>query len=91
MAEASGVLHRDEFTGNGKAVISGDFVATAKESQPLLKALRTNGIEVTALHNHMLDDEPHLFFVHLWANNDAVKLAHGLRAALDVIREGPRT
>jgi hypothetical protein len=45
--------------------------------------LRTNGIEVTALHNHMLNDEPRLFFMHFWANDDAAKLARGLRAALD--------
>lgn len=74
-----------EPTGDGKAAISGDFVATAKEVEPLLKALRTNGIEVTALHNHMLDDEPRLFFVHFWANDDAVKLARALRAGLDKV------
>ena len=48
-----------------------------------MQALRDNGIEVTALHNHMLDDEPRLFFMHFWANDDALKLAKGLRAALD--------
>jgi hypothetical protein len=74
-----------EPTGDGKAAISGDFVATAKEVEPLLKALRTNGIEVTALHNHMLDDDPRLFFVHFWANDDAVKLARALRAGLDAV------
>jgi len=50
----------------------------------VLRALRHNGIEVTAMHNHMLGDEPHLYFMHFWANNDAEKLAHGLRAALDL-------
>jgi hypothetical protein len=74
-----------EPTGDGKAAISGDFVATAKEVEPLLRALQANGIEITALHNHMLDDEPRLFFVHFWANDDAVKLAHGLRAGLDAV------
>jgi hypothetical protein len=69
-------------TGGGKAAITGDFVLTAKEVQPVMKALREHGIEVTALHNHMLDDEPHLFFMHFWANDDAVKLAQGLKAAL---------
>lgn len=72
-------------TADGKAAISGDFVAEAKEVEPLLKALQSNGIEVTALHNHMLDDEPRLFFVHFWANDDAVKLARGLRAGLDTL------
>jgi hypothetical protein len=50
---------------------------------PVIKALRQNGIQVTALHNHMLQEEPRLFFVHFWANDDVVKLAKGLRAALD--------
>ena len=72
-------------TGNGKAAITGDFVLTAAEVNPVLRALRQNGIEVTALHNHMLDDQPRLFFMHFWANDDAQKLAKGLRAALDKI------
>jgi hypothetical protein len=69
-------------TDGGKAAITGDFVLTAKEVNPVLKALRDHGIEVTAIHNHMLDDEPHLFFMHFWANDDARKLAEGLKAAL---------
>jgi len=72
--------------GNGKAAaITGDFVLTAAEVNPVLRALRQNGIEVTALHNHMLNDEPRLFFMHFWANDDAQKLAKGLRAALDKV------
>jgi hypothetical protein len=70
-------------TGNGKAAITGDFVLTAAEVNPVLYTLRQNGIEVTALHNHMLDDQPRLFFMHFWANDDAQKLAKGLRAAFD--------
>jgi hypothetical protein len=70
-------------TGGGKAAITGDFVMTANEVEPVLRALRTNGIEVTALHSHMLDEQPRLFFMHFWANDDAIKLARGLRAALD--------
>jgi hypothetical protein len=70
-------------TGQGKAAISGDFVLLASEVNPVIRALRTNGIEVTAMHNHMLGDEPHLYFMHFWANDDATKLAQGLRAALD--------
>jgi hypothetical protein len=72
-------------TGDGKAAITGDFVALAAEVNPLVKALRDGGIEVTAIHNHMLDDEPRAFFVHFWANDDAVKLAKWLRAALDAV------
>jgi hypothetical protein len=69
-------------TGGGKAAITGDFVLIAKEVNPVLKALRDHGIEVTAIHNHMLDDQPHLYFLHFWANDDARKLAEGLKAAL---------
>jgi hypothetical protein len=69
-------------TGGGKAAITGDFVLIAKEVNPVLRALRDHGIEVTAIHNHMLDDQPHLYFMHFWANNDARKLAEGLKAAL---------
>jgi hypothetical protein len=73
-------------TGSGKAAITGDFVLTADEVNPVIKALQTNGIEVTALHNHMLADEPRLFFMHFWANDDAQKLAKGLRSALDQVK-----
>lgn len=70
-------------TGGGKAAITGDFVLTGDEVNPVIKALRENGIEVTALHSHMLDEQPRLYFMHFWANDDAVKLAKGLRVALD--------
>jgi hypothetical protein len=70
-------------TGGGKAAISGDFVLLAREVNPVIRALRTHGIEVEAMHNHMLNDQPHLYFMHFWANDDAVKLAQGLHAALD--------
>jgi hypothetical protein len=70
-------------TGGGKAAITGDFVMVAEEVNPVIKALRDNGIEVTALHSHMLNEQPRLFFMHFWANDDALKLARGLRAGLD--------
>jgi hypothetical protein len=70
-------------TGNGKAAITGDFLVTGNEVNPLIRALRAGDIEVTAIHSHMLDEEPRMFFIHFWANDDAVKLAHGVRAALD--------
>jgi hypothetical protein len=70
-------------SGDGKAAITGDFVLAASEVNPVIRALQGNGIEVTALHSHMLDEEPRLFFMHFWANDDAMKLARGLRAALD--------
>ena len=71
-------------TGAGKAAITGDFVLLGKEVNPVMKALRENGIEVTAVHSHMLMEEPRLFFMHFWANDDAVKLAKGLRVALEL-------
>ena len=70
-------------TGGGKAAITGDFVLTGNEVNPVIRALFSSGIEVTAVHSHMLDEQPRLFFLHFWANDDALKLAKGLRAALD--------
>ncbi len=70
-------------TGAGKAAITGDFVLIASEVNPVIQALRGAGIEITALHSHMLTEEPRLFFLHYWANADAVGLARGLRGALD--------
>ncbi|WP_373063318.1 DUF1259 domain-containing protein [Gemmatimonas sp.] len=70
-------------TGGGRAAITGDFVLLATEVNPVIRALRGAGIEVTSLHNHMLNDEPRLFFMHFWAIGDAVVLARGLRSALD--------
>ena len=71
-------------TGGGKAAVTGDFVLLGNEVNPVLKTLRQHGIEVTALHSHMIDDSPHLFFMHFWANDDAERLAQGLRAAVDL-------
>jgi hypothetical protein len=70
-------------TGGGKAAITGDYVLAATEVDPVVKTLRANGIEVTAIHSHMVDENPRLIFLHFWANDDALKLARGLRAALD--------
>lgn len=71
-------------TEDGKAAITGDFVLLGKEVNPVMKALREHGIDVTAVHSHMLTEEPRLFFMHFWANDDAARLAQGLRAALDL-------
>jgi hypothetical protein len=71
-------------TGGGRAAITGDFVLLAAEVNPVIHALRENGIAVTALHSHMLTESPRLFFMHFWANDEALKLARGLRAALDM-------
>jgi uncharacterized protein DUF1259 len=73
-------------TGGGKAAITGDFVMTGNEVNPVIRALTSHGIEVTSLHSHMLEESPRLFFMHFWANDDAIRLATGLRAALDVTK-----
>ena len=70
-------------TGNGKAAITGDFLVTGNEVNPLIRALRAGDIEVTAIHSHMLDEQPRMFFIHFWANDEAVKLARGIRTALE--------
>ncbi len=70
-------------TGPGRAAITGDFVLTTSEVIPVTRALRAHGIQVTALHSHMLGEEPRLYFMHFWADDDALTLARGLRAALD--------
>ena len=70
-------------TGGGTAAITGDFVLRSSEVNRVIRALREHGIEVTAVHSHMLEELPRLFFMHFWANDDAVALATGLRAALD--------
>lgn len=72
------------FQLDGKnATVNGDFMLLADEVNPTIKILRANGIEVASVHNHMLDDEPRLFFMHFWAYGDAIGLAKGLKAALD--------
>ena len=72
-------------TGNGRAAITGDFVLLASEVNPVIRILRGGGITVTALHSHMLEESPRLFFMHFWANDDAKKLAATLHAALEAI------
>ena len=70
-------------TGGGKAAITGDFVLIGTEVNDVVRTLRSNGVEVTAVHNHMLTEQPRIIFMHFWANDDAIKLAKALRAALD--------
>jgi hypothetical protein len=77
-------------TGNGKAAITGDFLVTGNEVNPLIRALRAGDIEVTAIHSHMLDEQPRMFFIHFWANDGATKLARNIRTALDQTAVKPR-
>jgi hypothetical protein len=76
-------------TGKGKAAITGDFVLTADEVNPVISTLHQQGIAVTAVHSHMLTEEPRLFFLHFWSNDDALKLARGLREALEQTKAKP--
>jgi hypothetical protein len=69
-------------TGDGKVAITGDFVLIDKEVNAVARTLMQHGIDVTANHNHGLMDTPRLFYMHFWANDDPVKLAQGLKAAL---------
>jgi hypothetical protein len=69
-------------TADGKAAITGDFVLIGTEVNAVARALTQHGIDVTAIHNHGLTDMPRLFYMHFWANDDPIKLAQGLRAAL---------
>jgi len=78
----TGIAINFQPAGEGKAATTGDFVLTAGEVNPVLRTLREHGIEVTALHNHMLEEEPRLFFMHFWGVDDPGKLAEGLKAAL---------
>jgi hypothetical protein len=71
--------------GEGKVASTGDFVLRAAEVNRVLLALRKQGIDVTAVHNHMLGEDPRLFFMHFWAVGDAAQVARGLRTALDAV------
>jgi hypothetical protein len=76
--------------GRSQAAITCDFVLTGNEVNPVIRALKDNGINVTAIHNHMINEEPRLFFLHFWATGDQDRLAAGLRAALDRTNSGPK-
>lgn len=77
-------------TTEGRAVATGDFVLLPSEVNPVIRALQSAGIKVTALHTHLLMDQPHVLFMHFWGDDDAVKLARGIRAALDATAMAPR-
>ena len=70
-------------TGANTAAITGDFLLLANEVNPVAQALRANGIDVTAMHQHHLSEQPKMYYMHFWANGDPATLAGGLRAALD--------
>jgi hypothetical protein len=69
--------------GNAHAVVDGDFIMTADEVQPVLRALRKANIHVVALHNHMIGEQPAFYFTHFWGKAPARDLARGIKSALD--------
>jgi hypothetical protein len=69
--------------GDELAAVDGDFIMTAAEVRPVLRALRKAGIHVVALHNHMVGEQPAYYFTHFWGKGPAAELARGLKSALD--------
>lgn len=91
VGESMGLTTWAAFTGSDAlASVAGDFIMTAREVQPVLRALRRSGIHVVALHNHMIGDEPAFYFTHFWGKGAAADLARGVRAALDAQRRVQR-
>jgi hypothetical protein len=77
------------FYGNDSdSVVAGDIAMVESEVNPVLKALRSNGIDVVAMHHHMIGTQPTIIFLHYWGKGDAQKLARGVRAAVDVLGKG---
>lgn len=84
VAGSMGLTTWAAFTGSDElAAVDGDFIMTAEEVQPVLRALRKANIHVVALHNHMVGEQPAFYFTHFWAKGAPAELAHGLRSALD--------
>ncbi|GIW92273.1 MAG: hypothetical protein KatS3mg110_0314 [Pirellulaceae bacterium] len=76
------------FSGSDEwAAVDGDFIMTAAEVQPVLRALRAADIHIVALHNHMIGEQPAFYFVHFWGKGPVEQLARGIRAALDAQRQ----
>ena len=73
--------------GDRVAVVAGDVAMRAEEVTPVLKALRSHGIEIVAIHHHMTATDPAVYFLHYWGKGPAQKLATAVRAALDQTRQ----
>jgi Domain of Unknown Function (DUF1259) len=83
VGEAMGLNTWAAFSGSDDfAVVDGDFIMTAKEVQPVLRALRQSRIHVVALHNHMIGEKPSFFFLHFWGKGSIEQLARGIQGAL---------
>jgi Domain of Unknown Function (DUF1259) len=88
VAGSMGLTTWAAFSGSDElAAVDGDFIMTASEVQPVLRALRKTGIHIVALHNHMIGEQPALYFTHFWGKGRAEDLAKGVKAALDAQKE----
>lgn len=76
---------------DAQAVVDGDFVMTEDELQPVLKSMRTSGINIVAIHQHMAEDQPHFLFLHYWGKGSAQELAQAVKKALDAQAGTPRS
>ena len=90
VAGSMGLTTWAAFSGSDElAAVDGDFIMTAPEVQPVLRAIRKAGIHVVALHNHMVGEQPAFYFTHFWGKGPAKDLAHGVKAALDAQKAAP--
>jgi hypothetical protein len=89
-AMGTGIAINFESAGGGNVATTGDFVLVADEVNEVIKALTSNGINVTALHNHMLDETPRLFFLHFWGVGTQEKIASAMRAGVDATAAGKK-
>jgi hypothetical protein len=91
VAGSMGLTTWAAFSGSDDlAAVDGDFIMTAAEVQPVLRALRKAGIHIVALHNHMIGEQPAFYFTHFWGKGPADKLADGVKSALDAQTEAGR-
>jgi hypothetical protein len=84
IAGSMGLTTWAAFTGSDElAAVDGDFIMTANEIQPVLRALRKADIHIVALHNHMTGEQPAYYFTHFWGKGSTTRLAEGLKSALE--------
>ncbi len=77
-------------TGATTAAITGDFILMGTEVESVAQALRANAIDVTAVHQHHINEQPKVYYMHFWGNADPTALTSGLRAALDQTNSAPQ-
>ncbi|HZZ68916.1 MAG TPA: DUF1259 domain-containing protein [Phenylobacterium sp.] len=75
--------------GDGKVATTGDFILVANEVEPVVASLVKSGVEVTALHSHMVGEQPHMFFMHFWAVGPTDQVASAMRKAVDLTKSQP--